>query len=205
MRTGSRIGVVTAAMALSACMGLGGGDAEPVTWYRLALSPRAFEGPRLPMTLALRTFSMSESLAPEGIAFATSDVECGYWTNHRWAEPVAELVRQAVQADLEPTGLFRAVFLADNAGSADLLLTAEVHRFGERDRPDGWYAEADVTFETLRARDGIVVYHRRMALEERCDGPWVREVANALSRAVSKMCDVLRADLSLVAPAEEER
>ena len=102
-------------------------------------------------------------------------------------------------------GLFRAVFLADNSGSADLLLTAEVHRFGERDRPDGWYAEADITFETLRARDGIVVYHRRMAFEERCDGPLVRELVLSLGRALTRMCDLLRADLAVVAPAEEDR
>lgn len=139
------------------------------------------------------------------MAWASSDVECGYWSTHRWMEPVADLVRQAVQEDMEQSGLFRAVFLAENSGSADLLLAAEIHRFGERDRPDGWYAEAVVTFEVSRVRDGIVLYHRRIATEEKCDAPLVKEVVLALGRALQRMGEQVRADVRIVATPEDDR
>ncbi len=192
-----RTAAVLAACLASAC--LGSPEPENVVFYDLDTRPAPWVGDRSPARVVVREFAASQSLDRDGIRYLRSDHEGGYWVNHRWSAPVAALVREAAVRDLEVSGLFAAVLHADGGGVADLAVGAEVLRFQERDRADGWYAEVELSVEALRVRDGAVLYHRRLAAEERCDSATVRDVVVALSRALGRLFEEVRRDLAAAA------
>jgi len=178
----------------AACSAIGPTEVVETVYYRVSVDPGPEIAGRTDLTLAVRPFATAEVLDRDGVYYRTSDVEGGYWTSHQWAEPVASMVRDAVEADLEASSMFGRVHILESAGFAGLLLDGEVHRFEEEDREDGWYAVVEVTIELSRAAGGAV-YHRRFRADERCESRTVREVVRALGRGLGRILAELRADL----------
>ena len=179
---------LTLVVALPGCMSLGPGAEVKVVYYQLEADLEPGEGEPLP-------FAASDALEREGVRYRSSDVEGGYWSDDRWAEPVPSMVRGLLQRELEVAGMFRRVHLLEGAGFADLLVAGEVHRLGEEDRGADWYAVVELTVEVSRSTDGTVLFHRRYREEEPCADRTVREVVRALNRGTSRILAGLRGDL----------
>jgi ABC-type uncharacterized transport system auxiliary subunit len=184
--------VLLAALApgLGSCFS-SGGDAEPDRYYRVVIERTPPARSPLPFSVVLRPFHNDEILDREGILHQTSDVERGYWLTHEWLEPVAPMVRSAVQSDLERAGMFEAVHLYENEALADLVVTAEIHEFGEVDGADGWYGTVDITFEVNRVANGGLVWRERVRHRERAEKKNVVETVRALGRALGRASDDL--------------
>jgi ABC-type uncharacterized transport system auxiliary subunit len=180
------------------------------TYYHLDMPDPLPAGRRIELDLAVLPFSESAALERDGIRYRSSDVEGGYWQHHRWAAPVADMARGAVQMDLDRSGQFRRVLLVDQSGYAEALLTGEVLRWEEEDREDGWYAVVEIHFDLVlrAARDSMVgvedrvILSRRFARAERAADRTVPEVVRALSRALSGLIADLRIELATVTAKE---
>jgi len=111
------------------------------------------------------------------------------------------MVRSAVERDLALSGICEEVLLVDGAAAADYVMDGEVHRFGEEDRADGWYAVVEVTFEILtieprgRTSEVAVKLHRRIRGEERCATQTPAAVVEALGRALARVDEELKTAL----------
>ncbi len=193
--------VVTMAGLLSMACGLSvGPQARPdITYYHLSIpAPEPVAEP-LPIDVAVAPFAQDSVLDRDGIIYKKSDVEGGFWLNHRWAQSVESMVRGAVQRDLRESEQFRRVVLIDESGYADVLIVGEVLRFDEQDQGDGWFAVVEIGFDVIRQNvDGSgdrIVLSRRYRREERAAENSVPEVVRALSRATGQVLVEFRADL----------
>ncbi len=186
--------LLLAALLIGGCFSTGDGE-EPDHYYRVVIESEKGGQSPFSLSVALRPFDTDEILDREGILYQTSDVERGYWSSHQWIEPVAGMVRSAIQGDLEQSGLFEAVYLPDNETLADLVVNAEIHEFGEVDRPDGWYGVVDITFEAVRARDASLVWRSRVRVEEQAAQRTVLETVRALGRALGRATEELKAGI----------
>jgi ABC-type uncharacterized transport system auxiliary subunit len=181
---------------LPCCLSLGSDDPLEVTQYHLNIRSDVWEGERFDLTLALRPFHAAESLSGDGIRYRVSDVEGGYWSKHEWAESVDNMVRRAVERDLEQSGMFRKVLLLETSGFADVVLDGEIHLFEEEDRGEDWYGVVETSFEAARRVDGEVLLHRRYHVAEKSADKTVAGVVRALSVALERVLDELKADLA---------
>jgi ABC-type uncharacterized transport system auxiliary subunit len=187
--------VALLSLAVGACLS-GGKEEEPERYYRVAIERTPTPRASLPVSVVLRPFHNDEILDREGILYQTSDVERGYWISHQWSEPVAGMVRSAIQSDLERSGMFRAVHLFENEALADIVVNAEIHEFGEVDGPDGWYGLVDITFEASRLDDGSLVWRGRARHREKAAKKNVLETVRALGRALGRASDELMKGLA---------
>jgi uncharacterized lipoprotein YmbA len=192
---------------LAGCgISLGPKELPPTVYYHLDLPEPLPASRRIDLDIVLTPFSQAAALERDGIRYRTSDVEGGYWLNHRWGEPVGDMVRDAVQTDLRRSGLFRRVLILDQAGYSHVLLTGDVIRWEEEDREDGWYAVVEVDFalvmraapDSLVGVEDRVVLSRRYRRDARAAAPDVAEVVRALSSALSGILADLRKDLETV-------
>lgn len=176
------------------CFSTGDGQ-QPERYYRVvATTARSGLAP-VPVSVVFRPFSTDELLDREGILFQTSDVERGYWTTHQWIEPVAGMVRSALQRDLEQSGLFSSVLLFENEPLADIHVVAEIHEFGEVDMPDGWYGVLDITLEANRVDTGELIWQSRVRHEEKAEKRTVADTVRALGRALGRVSNELQAGI----------
>jgi ABC-type uncharacterized transport system auxiliary subunit len=178
------------------------GERPTIRYYHLTLDPPPPAAEKLGASIAIRSFAQDTALDREGIRYRKSDVEGGYFSNTRWAEPVASMLRSAMQADLSRSGLFDRVLLLDDSGYADATVVGEVSRFGEEDRDGRWYAVVEVTFDLVSRAEARgtqvlseVLMSRRYHAEEPCTKNEVPEVVRALSRALSRVLAEFRGDL----------
>jgi ABC-type uncharacterized transport system auxiliary subunit len=147
-----RASLVFLLVAVAGCgVTVGPSDEIPrITYYHVTVEAPAPSGSKIDASVAVRSFSQDTALDREGIRYRLNDVEGGYFTNHRWAEPVASMLRSAVQKDLENSGAFERVLLLDDSGYADATVVGEVSRFGEEDRDGRWFAVVEVTIVPRR-------------------------------------------------------
>jgi len=178
------------------------GEIPTVTYYHLTVEAPVPTAEKADGSVAVRSFSQDTALDREGIRYRLNDVEGGYFTNHRWAEPVASMLRSVVQRDLERSGAFERVLLLDDSGYADATVVGEVSRFGEEDRDGRWFAVVEVTFDVVSRGEARgtqilndVLLSRRYRAEEPCSKNEVPEVVRALGRALSRVLADFRADL----------
>ena len=191
MRSALLVGLI---LTCGACLS-GGDDVEPNHYYKVVIPRLSAEPDPVPVTVVLRTFNVDELLDREGILYQTTDVERGYWVSHQWIEPVAGMLRSALQQDLVSSGRFAAVYLLENESLADVIVNAQVHEFGEVDARGGWYGVVDVTFAVNRMRDGEVIWQKRVRLEEKANERTVVETVRALGRALGRASDELKAGI----------
>jgi uncharacterized lipoprotein YmbA len=192
--TMSAMGLLALALLVGGCFSTSD-DEKPEQFYRVT-AKLAPGGDVSPLSIVLRPFNTDESLGREGVLYRTSDVDCGYWVTHRWIEPVAGMVRSAVQEGLGRSGRFSVVHLYENESLADVAVDAEIHFLGEVDRPDGWYGVLDVTFEATSATDGTLLWGQRLTIEEKAATKTVADVARALSRALTTATEKLAAGIA---------
>jgi ABC-type uncharacterized transport system auxiliary subunit len=189
-----RIALAVLALAVSVGCGVTLGPsrtAPTVIYYDVGLSGDLAPKQRAPIaeTVALRPFSQSAALDRDGIRYRTSDVEGGYWSYQRWAQSVDSMVRETAARDIAASGLVGRALLLDNAGRAEYLVDAQVHRFEEVDGKDGWFGLVEITFEVVRASDGGIVFHERIRDREKASAENVADVVRALEKALRSVLD----------------
>jgi len=191
---------VLAGLAPGCGLTVGPSNLPSVAYYEVVLGADRSAKARTPVgsTVVLRPFTQSSALDRDGVRYRTSDVEGGYWTFHRWSEPVESMVRSVLARDLERTGVFDAVVLIDNAGLANYMVDAAVHRFDEVDAADGWSAVVEITFEVVRTSDGVLLLHDRIRAKSKSDSNSVPEVVRALGRALESVFDDFYDELARV-------
>jgi ABC-type uncharacterized transport system auxiliary subunit len=188
--------LVLLSLVLSAagCLSTGDGK-EPESYYRVAIVAAPSDLDPVAVSVVFRPFSTDEILDREGILYQTSDVDRGYWSTHEWIEPVAGMVRSAMQRDFEQSGLFSSVLLFENEPLADIFVVAEIHEFGEVDGPDGWYGVLDMTMEANRVDTGELIWQSRVRHEEKAAKRTVAETVRALGLALGRASNELKAGI----------
>jgi ABC-type uncharacterized transport system auxiliary subunit len=200
MRSVVTLLVLLAAVSGGCGISVGPGKAPDITYYHLALpapkpATRGFD-----LDLAILPFSQVPALDRDGIRYRLNDVEGGYWSLDRWAEPVSSMVRVATHTELEGSGLFRRVVITESSAYAQAVLAGDVVRFGEEDRTDGWYAVVAVDYDLIvRARgeeeEDRVLLGRRYERSVRAADRSVPAVVRALSKGLSEILGDLGEDL----------
>ncbi len=195
IRTTCSVFLLGLVLSVAGCLS-SGGEEKPRHYYRVSIPREERALDPVPVSLVLRPFDVDGLLDREGILYQTSDVDRGYWLLHEWIEPVAGMVRSAIQEDLEASGLFEAVHLLENEPLSDIVVSAEIHEFGELDRPDGWYGVVDMTIEANRVKgDGRLVWRSRIRRLEKAEKRTVADTVRALGRALAVVSGEIEAGI----------
>ena len=99
--------VVLLAAGLSSC-----GSIKPVKYYQLTHPPTSTLGAsRSPIDAAIlvRLFQTSHLYREDRIVYGGEGEQLGLYESHRWVEPPAELLQDALARGLRSSGHFRAV------------------------------------------------------------------------------------------------
>ncbi len=117
----------------------------------------------------------------------------------RWRVSPPDMMSDFVARDLRNAGIFRAVLRYQAPGRARFHVEGDILKFEEVDRPDGWFAvaELNVTLTDMRSRDSStwVVWQKNYRYSEPCTAKDPEHVVQAMSRAVEALSRALTADV----------
>lgn len=131
------VGLLSLVLTLSGCTTL---HAPAPRIYQLSAStaPATSDRTPLPATLLVADPTAEPGYTSQGIAYRESAHQLSYYTRSQWADSPARMLRPALVAALEPSGLFRTVItrptvvLPDYQLSTDILRLEQVFRTSTR-------------------------------------------------------------------------
>lgn len=159
--------------------------------YTLTYPAPASEARITDRSLVVLPFTTAPEYAERKIAYAPRPGELSAYHYHRWRVTPAELVQSFLRRDLVHAGLFAAVTGPETVLEQNFILEGSVEEFLERDGESTWSAAAGVTVALIdeTGKDTVrrLVFQRSYREEEPCTARTPKGVAEAMSRAVSRV------------------
>jgi uncharacterized lipoprotein YmbA len=174
-----------------------GGSPPQVREYDLLIraEPRATTPPTAPaLTLQLPPFEADPALDRDGLVWRRGEVEVGAYSQHRWARPPQDAVRDLLARalrELPGTTVATEPPLLD----PDLVLVGHLARCEEVDRGERWWGVLELTV-VLARRDGEELLRRTYAAEEPAPARNPPGVVVALRRAALRVADEVAEDVA---------
>ena len=187
-------------LLLTGCTGARPGKPDlTVHSYTLSYPAPASETRSTDKTLAVLPFTTAPEYLERKIVYAPHPGELSTYHYHRWRVVPAELVQSFLRRDLMASELFAAVTGPDTVLEPDFILEGSVEEFLEKDGETAWSASAAVAVALIdEGEKGVVrrlMFQRIYREEEPCTARTPKEVAEAMSRAVSRISERIRKDI----------
>lgn len=148
------------------------------------------------LTLQLPPFEADPALERDGLVWRRGEVEVGAYSQHRWARPpqdaVRDLLAQALR-DLPGTTVATEPPLPD----PDLVLVGHLARCEEVDRGERWWGVLELTVVLARP-DGVELLRRTYVAEEPALARNPPGVVAALRRAALRVAEEVTSDVRAV-------
>ncbi|MGB7439362.1 MAG: ABC-type transport auxiliary lipoprotein family protein [Candidatus Acidiferrum sp.] len=129
-REHAAVGVLLAISLLS----IGCGSPRPIKYYQLSYPMKPFVAPdAINTTLVVSPFETSRLYLDNRIVYGFDSPEMGTYQYHRWVDPPAEIVQDALIRGLRSTGQFKAVYPVRANSGGPFLLTGTLYDFKEVD------------------------------------------------------------------------
>lgn len=168
-----------------------------VRTYRLAYPPPEPAGTApLPVTLRVIPFGIAAAYDQQAFIYRSGPYDTGFDYYNRWIANPASMISDLIARDLAASHAVQAVLQAPSALPADYELNGQVETLEERD--DGGACTAHLRLRVILVRvppraPRRVVMQDSFAADEPCPGGSAEAYAEAMSRAVQRISDQVRA------------
>ena len=173
--------VVLLVAGLSSC-----GSIKPVKYYQLTHPPTSTLGASqspIDAVILVRLFQTSHLYREDRIVYGGEAEQLGLYENHRWVEPPAELLQDALARALRSSGHFRAVTTLRSDTSAEFCLNGHLYAFREVST-GGVVARVNFDVELNDLKLGKVIWQHTYNHDEPTAGKTVADVAAAMDKNV---------------------
>ena len=173
--------VVLLVTGLSSC-----GSIKPVKYYQLthpATSTLGASQSPIDAAILVRLFQTSHLYREDRIVYGGEGEQLGLYENHRWVEPPAELLQEALARGLRSSGHFRAVTTLRSDAGAEFCLNGHLYAFREVST-GGIVARLNFDVELMDLKLGTVIWRHTYNHDEPASGKTVADIAAAMDKNV---------------------
>jgi len=173
--------VVPLVAGLSSC-----GSIKPVKYYQLTHPPTSTLGAsRSPIDAAIlvRLFQTSHLYREDRIVYGGEAEQLGLYENHRWVEPPAELLQDALARGLRSSGHFRAVTTLRSDAGAEFGLNGRLYDFREVST-GGVVARLNFDVELMDLKLGTAIWRHTYNHDQPSSAKTVADLAAAMDKNV---------------------
>jgi ABC-type uncharacterized transport system auxiliary subunit len=184
-----RFGKISGALAVAALVtaGLSGcGSMKPIKYYQLThppTTPLAASQSPVDVSLLVRPFQTSHIYRDDRIVYGGEGEQLGLYEDHRWTEPPAELLQDALARGLRSSGHFKAVTTLRSDANVDFSLIGHLYAFREVSA-NGVVARLNFDVDLMDHKLGKSVWHHAYNHDEPASGKTVANVAAAMNKNV---------------------
>ena len=174
------VGVLLVA-GLSSC-----GSIKPVKYYQLTHPPTSTLGPSqsaFDAAILVRLFQTSHLYREDRIVYGGEGEQLGLYENHRWVEPPAELLQDALARGLRSSGHFKAVTTLRSETGVEYSLNGRLYAFREVST-GGVIARVNFDVELMDLKLGTVIWRHTYNHDEPSSGKTVADLAAAMDKNV---------------------
>lgn len=192
-----REGVLKIVMLGAVAAMAGCGSPRPMRYYTLeapATSVHA-EVDTYPVTLLVGRISAPHVLRDDRIAYGMTEVELGLYYEHRWSEPLPEMLQTMMVEKLRASGKYKAVQKITSSSRGDYILRGHISSLNEMDLPSGIVGRFAMQLELFQPKTGSVVWTQSYNHDEPVSGKKVNDVVEALKKNVQTGLNDLTAGL----------
>lgn len=171
--------------------------APPVRTYRLAYQPPQPErSTPLPVTIRVVPFGIASAYDRAAFVYRAGPYDVGVDPYNEWISNPAGMITDLLARDLSASRIVQAVLQGPSALPADYELNGQIETFEERDDDGG--CSAHVRVRILLAHSPPrgtrrVVLQQSFAVDEPCTRGDPESYVAAMSRAVQRLSDEIRA------------
>ena len=173
--------VVLLVTGLSSC-----GSIKPVKYYQLthpATSTLGASQSPIDAAILVRLFQTSHLYREDRIVYGGEGEQLGLYENHRWVEPPAELLQEALARGLRSSGHFRAVTTLRSDAGAEFCLNGHLYAFREVST-GGIVARLNFDVELMDLKLGTAIWRHTYNHDEPASGKTVADIAAAMDKNV---------------------
>ena len=166
---------------LSSC-----GSIKPVKYYQLthpAASTLGASQSPIDAAILVRLFQTSHLYREDRIVYGGEGEQLGLYENHRWVEPPAELLQDALARGLRSSGHFRAVTTLRSDAGAEFGLNGHLYAFREVST-GGIVARLNFDAELTDLKLNKVIWSHTYNRDEPTSGKTVADLAAAMDKNV---------------------
>ena len=184
-----RFGRLSGALAVVVLLGAGlssCGSIKPVKYYQLTHPPTSTLGasqPSVDATILVRLFQTSHLYREDRIVYGGEGEQLGLYENHRWVEPPAELLQDALARGLRSSGHFKAVTTLRSDAGAEYCLNGHLYAFREVST-GGIVARLNFDVELMDMKLGKAIWRHTYNHDESSSGKTVTDLAAAMDKNV---------------------
>jgi ABC-type uncharacterized transport system auxiliary subunit len=168
-----------------------------VRTFQLAYPPPEAAGtPPLPVTVRVVPFGIVAAYDRRGFTYRAGGYDVGVDYYNRWVGNPAALITDLVARDLAASGRVQAVLQTPSAVASDYEINGQIETLEEEDDAGACAAHLRLRIFVVRARAADrrqVVLQDGFAADEPCRRADPGSYAEAMSRAVQRVSDQLRA------------
>ena len=184
-----RLGKLFGALALAvlSAAGLSGcGSIKPVKYYQLTHPPTSTLGPSqspIDAAVLVRLFQTSHLYREDRIVYGGEGEQLGLYESHRWVEPPAELLQDALARGLRSSGHFRAITTLRSEAGTEFSLNGHLYAFREVST-GAVIARLNFDVELMDLKLGTVIWRHTYNHDEPSSGKTVADLAAAMDKNV---------------------
>ena len=166
----------------------GCGASRPVKYYVLdpapsTGSPGMNSSASFPVTLLVARITSSHLYRDDRLVYGSGPVQLGTYEYHRWAEPPAEMVQDALISSLRSTGQYRSVSAIRSNVRGEYILRGHLSALDEVDTPEV-VARFSIELELSDSKTGATLWTDSYSHDAPVAGKGVPDVVQALDQNV---------------------
>jgi cholesterol transport system auxiliary component len=151
------------------------------------------------MVIQIERFQVAPLYDSKKISYSETPFTVKTFSYHKWQADPGELVSYFLARDIRQSSLFKAVITNNNGVPSSHRITGIVDEFFEQDRSDLWEAVLTVSI-TLVTEDELdiskrILLQKKYLSREKCKEKHPRAIAEAMSRAMAKVSEMIATDI----------
>jgi len=175
-------------------------ESRKISYYSLEYDPPKIAAQeKLPVIIRVERFRVAPFYDSDKIVFRDNAFKKDAYIYHKWWVNPGDMLSYFLARDIKETGLFKAVFAIDKSLSASHTIEGMVEEFLEEDSPDSWQAvlSLNITLMTENEPDisKRILLQKKYHATEPCKEKTPRSLAEAMSRAMSKISEMVITDI----------
>ena len=173
------------------------GAPRPVKYYVLDVppAPAAISAAPLPISLLVGRFTASHLYRDDRLVYGSGQVQLGTYEYDRWAEPAADMVRDALVATLRNSGRYAAVSRVSASVHGNYVLRGHLLQMYGVDQP-ALVARFSLQLELYEPAARAIVWNQTYTHDEPAADKTVPSIVLAMDKDVKAGLQELAASLS---------
>ncbi|MFH1623975.1 MAG: ABC-type transport auxiliary lipoprotein family protein [Pseudomonadota bacterium] len=184
---------------ISGCLGINQ-ERRKIDYYTLEYdAPKAMELEALPFVIYVNRFHVAPLYNSNKIVYREKRFKTDAYVYHNWRANPGDIVTYLLARDMRQSSLFNGVFAGEGRHSSSHAVEGTVDEFFEEDSDTLWHATLSISITLLAENEPDiskrVLFQKGYSVREPCAHKNPRAVAEAMSRAMARISQLIRLDI----------